>query len=108
MTSSVTGNLGYVEAATEVGGLYQRFRYGFGGQLEVLLTLLQKQHWQAASDIMPLIERERITFEGVLLSVQAKLEEKAAPTQGEGRAEGPGDDAGSVHGEATNSGEPAA
>lgn len=106
--SECVSNAGYVEAATAIGGLYQRFIYGFGGQLEVLLTLLQKQHWQAASDIMPLIERERMSFEGVLLSVQSELTQKASPAQGESRTEGQGNVAGSVHGEAPNPGEPPA
>jgi hypothetical protein len=105
---SSQSNEAYNQAATAIGGLYQRFLYGFGGQLEVLLTLLQKQHWQAAADIMPLIERERVSFEGVLLSVQSELAEKATPRQGESRTEDSGNDAGPVHGEAPNFGEPQA
>lgn len=67
----------YADAVTAINGAYQRFQYGFGGQIEVLLTLLQKQHYQAAADIMPLIQREKVGFEAVLLEIQSSLEDKA-------------------------------
>lgn len=92
----------YSEAATAIGGLYQRFQYGFGGYIEVLLTLLQKQHWQAAADIMPLIQREKVSFEGVLLGLQTEFAQKGAAANTETGAEGAPYDAGSVSGEAPN------
>lgn len=71
----------YQEAATALGGAYQRFQYGFGGQIEVLMTLLEKQHYQAAADIMPLIQREKVNFEALLLELQSGLETKMEHTQ---------------------------
>lgn len=67
----------YVEAATTINSAYQRFQYGFGGQIEVLMTLLEKQHYQAAADIIPLIQREKIGFESVLLEATSSFSNKA-------------------------------
>jgi|1185.fasta_scaffold1377968_2 hypothetical protein len=74
--TSEGSTVAYLEAETMIHGLYQRFQYGFGGYVEVLLTLLQKQHWQAAADIMALVDREKTNFEGMLLGMQATLAEK--------------------------------
>lgn len=92
----------YVEAATAIGGIYQRFQYGFGGYIEVMLTLLQKQHWQAAADIMPLIQREKVSFEGVLLDLQNEFAQKSAITAPETGTEGAPYDAGPISCEAPN------
>jgi hypothetical protein len=67
----------YVEAATVINGAYQRFQYGFGGQIEVLMTLLEKQHYQAAADIMPLIQREKVGFEAILLEAHSSFLNRA-------------------------------
>lgn len=97
----------YKDASVSIHGLYQRFQYGFGGYIEVLMTLLEKQHWQAAADIMPLISREKVGFEGVLLGMQAELAEKGfKEDNGTGTEESNG--AGPFSSEAADPGEAAA
>ncbi len=73
MSRSPTAAKAYEEAEVEITGAHQRFLYGFGAQLEVLSTLLEKQHWQAAADIMPHIAREKNSYEGLLMEIAGKF-----------------------------------
>jgi hypothetical protein len=66
----------YNETITTLNGLYQRFQYGFGGQIEIVMTLLEKQHWQAAADIMPLVQKEKVSFEALLLELVSSYSDK--------------------------------
>lgn len=104
----------YSESEVEVMGAYQRFLYGFGAQLGVLGTLLAKQHWQAAADIMPHVELEKAAFETVLLEAAQRLSDKSvaadrvktADADAHQHTEEPSEP-GSIHGEAPNFGEEA-
>lgn len=107
MTSSNATNA-YDEGAVTIGGIYQRFQYGFGGYLEVLVTLLEKQHWQAAADVMPLLQRERIAFEGALLAAQTELTQKSINAGNETASEDAPRVDGPDYGQAANTGEPPA
>lgn len=103
MASNLEGQA-YEEAVTAITGLHQRFQYGFGGYIEVLLTLLQKQHYQAAADIVPLINKEKVCFEAQLLEYQSLFETKANRAEFKTIKEEMADGSGTFSGEAADSG----
>lgn len=92
----------YREATDTFGSLHQRFLYGFGGQIEILMTLLEKEHWQAAGDIMPLIQREKVNFEALLLELMTSYTAKMVKC-GSISTEEAFDEPGSDPGEASDS-----
>lgn len=103
-----TADEAYRDATTLVAGVYQHFQHSFGCQIEFLTTLLQKQHYQAAADVMPLIYKEKATFEAALLELQSTLESRANHEKLQAITKEMVDGHGTLPGEAADSGEASA